>query len=309
MTHFYRAITALLICLTSTTITAASWIPSYLPYTLELGLGYDYFRSLPEGDWEGNIGGLLSANTTFTDDCLWQNYGIAAQLGGSYGLYDWTGRGSSPSNTQSDIQQQAFITAAIFHNTFCCSGFNFGLAYDWMWNKNASVFACTYDISQLRFQGGYQYDLCNEYGIWATLDVHTSHPHSEGIPLAYRAINQINVYWMHRFENCAKTMIWIGTPYKKSLMFSGGRAGKFLIGGQFHVPLTCQFSIDGHASYMAGHSAAGNASTPPGLRQRNYAANICIELKWFFDPQETCLEPYMSIGNNSNFIADTNLTF
>lgn len=273
-----------------------------IPFACEAGLGYDYFRSLPEGDWEGNTGGLASLNL-----CLPLPYvmdeGFGTQLGGSFGVYDWSGRGSSPSGNQTSAQQQAFVTAALFRRTPCCSGFNAGLAYDWMWNKNASVFGLQSSISQLRFQGGYVCDQTDEWGIWGTLDVHTSHRHSLGTPVSFRAISQVNLYWEHRFENCVRTMVWAGIPYKRSLMFTTGRAGRFILGASFHAPLTCRLSIDGHASYMRGHSAPGS------LKQRTYAANLCFELKWAFGDVDCCAEPYMSIGNNSNFITDTNITF
>lgn len=275
----------------------------YIPYTCEVGIGYDYFRSLPEGDWEGNTGALTSFNFCSSAPYL-MDYGIAAQIGASYGIYDWSGRGSSPSGRQTGAQQQVFITGAIFEKTPCCSGVNLGIAYDWMWNKNASVFALDSAISQLRFQGGYIFNQTDEWGLWATLDTQTAHKTSEGLPISFRAISQVNLYWKHLFENCAHTTIWAGLPYKKSLMYSNGRAGQYILGASFHTPLTRQLSIDGHASYMRGHSASG------GQKQRTYAANIYIELKWAFgDIEELLVQPYMPIGNNSNFITDTNITF
>jgi len=275
---------------------------NFIPYACEIGIGYDYFRSLPEGDWEGNTGGLVDLNACALVPYLTE-YGIGVQGGGSYGVYDWSGRGSSPSGSQTSTQQQAFVTGAIYRQTPCCSGVNAGIAYDWMWNKNAGVFALDSSIAQLRFQGGYLYNQTDEWGVWGTLDVLTAHKESEGIPVSFRAISQINLYWEHRFANCVRTMIWAGLPYKKSLMFSSGRAGQYILGASFRSPLAYGFSIDGHASYMKGHSASGS------LKQRNYAANLFIGLTWAFGDQNCGVEPYMPIGNNSNFLTDTNVTF
>lgn len=297
MAYFFRSF-AILLTILPVFLTAETC----MPYAGELGLGYDYFRSLPEGDWEGNTGALASANFVlpfpYLSDC-----GACTQWGGSYGIYDWAGRGSSPSGRQTRSQQQIFLTAAVFRKTTCPSGLNMGLAYDWMWNKNASVFALQSSFAQLRFQSGYLFNQTNEWGVWGTVDVHTAHRESQGIPVSFRAISQVNFYWEHHFDNCARTMFWAGFPYKKSLMFSTGRAGKFILGASFHAPLSDRLSIDGHACYMKGHSAPGS------LKQRNYAANICIELKWAFGNPRCCIEPYMPIGNNSNFITDTNITF
>lgn len=272
-----------------------------LPYA-EIGLGYDYFRSLPEGDWDGNTGGLISFNVAAPAPCL-EEQNIDMQLGGSYGIYDWSGRGSAPSGLLGQSQQQAFLTAAIAQKDICFSGISAGLAFDWMWNRRASVFAANYNISQLRFRAGYLSDCENEWGVWGTLNTQTAHKSSQGIPVSFRAISQVNLYWEHYYENCARTMVWIGLPYKKSLSFSSGRAGKFIVGADFQVPLTCSFSIEGHASYMHGHSA------PTPFKSRYYAANIYLGLKWAFGDSECCTFPYFSVGNNSNFITDTSLTF
>jgi hypothetical protein len=271
-------------------------------YSVEAGIGYDYFRGLAEGSWEGNTGALVSCNVgIFTSypsaGCL------GAQAGGSYGVYDWSGRGSSPKGKQGSTQQQVFLTGAIFRKTCSCSGLNAGLAYDWMGNKNFGVFALQNDIGQLRFQGGYILDQKDEWGIWGTLDVHTSHKRSQGIPISFRAISQVNLYWQHFFDNNAQTVLWAGIPYKKSLMFSTGRAGKFILGASFHTPLTCRLSLEGHACYMRGHSGSRF------VRHRDYGANICLELKWAFGDEANGLEPYMPIANNSNFLVDTNIAF
>lgn len=288
----------LIICLL-TTLSGSLFGNSLFSGSAEIGLGYDYFRSLPEGSWEGNTGGLISINTSSAVPC-WKNDNYGIQLGGSFGVYDWHGRESAPSGRQGSTQKQTFFTVAIFRTTPCDSGFNFGLAYDWVWNKNFGVFALETKFGQLRFQGGYLLCQRNEFGLWGTLDLHSSHRSTQQIPITYRAISQINAYWRHIFDNCSETMVWAGVPYKKSLMYSTGRAGKFIIGGSFKAPLSNRLAIEGHASYMNPHSGSGAS------KQRNYAANLCMELKWALFCNPCSKKPYMPIGNNSNFIVDTN---
>lgn len=278
----------------------------YYPYTGEIGLGYDYFRSVPEGDWAGNTGALVSLNLSMPMpalDCCVDDWGVGAQIGSSYGIYNWSGKDSAPSNKESQTQQQAFLTTALYRRTSCDSGINGGIAYDWMWNKNAGVLSIDHDLSQLRFRGGYICHQENEWGIWGTINLNTAHKRSQGLSVSFRAISQLSLYWEHYYENCARTMIWVGLPYKKSLLFSSGRVGQFLIGADFRVPLTCSWGIEGHACYMHGHSAHG------ALKQRNYAANIYVGLTWAFGDVCDCAAPYFSLGNNSNFIVDTSLTF
>jgi hypothetical protein len=222
------------------------------------------------------------------------------QAGASYGVYDWHGRLSSPSDRQSETQQQVFVTGGFFRRAVCGSGINFGLVYDWMWNKNFGLFALDAHIDQLRFLAGYLSCGRNEFGLWGTMDLHWSRHSTQEIDVDYRAISQINAYWRHLFDNCAETMVWAGVPYKRNLLFSTGRAGKFILGGSFRVPLTCQLGLEGHACYMCPHSSSN--------KQRNYAANLCIELKWAFRAED-CIVPLMPIGNNSNFLVDTNVNF
>lgn len=266
----------------------------------EVGLGYDFFRSIPDGDWDGNTGGYASFNLAKQLPC--NNFGV--QFGGSYGLYDWQGRGSAPSSRQGRIQQQLFLTGGVFRLTQCQSGFNGGVVYDWMWNQGYGLCGVQTSFGQVRLQGGYLCRCTNEYGLWGTIDTNRSHRDCLGVPLIYRSLAQVNAYWKHIFKNQANTVVWAGVPYKRSLSYSTGRAGKFIIGGSFHAPLNGRFCIDGYASYMVPHSSKSSF-----YKERYYAANICIELKYFFGDHYNAVEPYMPIGNNSNFIADTNFSY
>lgn len=266
------------------------------PIAVDLSLALDHFRSLPEGSWEGNFGGFTSLNISTS---IYET--LQGQIAGSYGLYDWAGRSSAPFKNPKTLQQQAFLTAAISRETPCPSGINFGIAYDWMLNKNFGVFAVDPNLSQVRGQVGYLFDSCNEFGVWGTVDTHTAHEETQEIPLKFRAVSQVNLFWCHYFKNCAYTMIWAGTPYKRGLMYRSGRAGQFIVGARFSVPLTEALSINGHAAYMAARRA------PDGIESKNYASCICLSLTYSFGCKQAALSPYMSLADNSNFLVDTNL--
>lgn len=266
-------------------------LPSYLlAFGTDVSFGYDHFRSLPDGDWAGNTGCLIGFNTA--TECK----GFKLQTGSSFGLYDWAGRGSAPSNKQRTLQQQLFSTVAVGKSYSC---YNFALAYDWMWNKAFGVFGVQTSFSQLRMSTGYQLNRANEVGLWGTIDLNRSHRSSQNIPVTYRALAQVSAYWKHLFANCSEIMVWAGLPYKRSLSYSTGRAGKALFGARVAAPLCNALTFEGHGMYMIPHSADG------ALRQRNYAANLCLELKYHFG----CERPFMPLADNSNFIADTNVTF
>lgn len=269
---------------------------SKFPIGGELSIGVDDFRSLPEGSYEGNIGAFLSLNLKAP---LPKSFFIEA--GGSYGLYDFAGRTSTSFKNTNSFQQQGFITGSVSRETPCSSGINVGVAYDWMFNKNFGVFAVDPSISQVRGQLGYLIKGGNELGILGTIDTNTSHQKYESLPLKFRAISQANLFWCHYFKNNAYGMLWAGTPYRQGLMYSSGRAGRYIIGGRFWAPLTRSLSMNGHFAYMGAQSASN------GIESKNYAANVSFALTYAFGHHKLKQTPYMGLADNSNFLVDTNL--
>ena len=203
-------------------------------------MGIENFRSLPEGDWEGNFGGYGSVNfaNKLPISCC-SDYGF--HMGGSFGAYDWNGRLSAPSIDQTKTQLQAFLTVGFFRYISCESGLNANLAFDWMWNRNLGVFALNPNLGQLRFKVGYLFSEKNEFGLWGTGGIISSKKISQEIPVKFCAINQINAFFRQIYCNQAETTFWIGIPYSKSLMYSSGFSGKFIVGASFKVPVSSHF--------------------------------------------------------------------
>lgn len=261
--------------------------------SLELNASYDYFRGLPDGTWNGNTGAFLMANA---GACLFDRVGV--QAGGSFGVYNWDGRGNLVFKNPKNVQLQSFVTAGLFSSF---ARFNGGLVYDRLFTQHFGIYDVNPSVDQLRFQGGYQF--CQEeVGFWGTAYLTTSHRKALGVPISFRAINQINLFWTHYFENMAKTTVWIGIPYTSSLIHHHKRAGEFVAGFSLRVPLRNCLFIDGIGSYM-------KAMRSHGVKQsRNYAANICIGITYMFG--DVCCgysNTYMPVANHSNFLVDTNL--
>lgn len=271
---------------------------SCLPFEVDLTLALDDFRSLPEGSWNGNWGGFAAVNFRAF---LPQNY--SAQLAGSYGLYDWAGRAFSPFQNPEALQQQGFLTVCASRQVPCW-GINAGIAYDWMLNKNFGLFAVNPYFDQIRGQMGYLIQGRNEVGIWATYGICTSHRESQQIPLKFRGISQVNLFWCHYFKNNGYGMLWAGTPYRRGLLYKSGRPGNFIIGVQFSTPITEHLSIEGHGAYMAPRGGG-----PGVIQARNYASNLTIGLTYSFGKRKIQQSPYMTLPNNSNFLVDTNQNF
>ncbi len=89
---------------------AAAALPTSLqsfncpPISGTVGAGYDYFRSIPDGDWEGNTGALVDFNlsTPFRDTC-------GFQFGSSYGILRLVRKEFSPFQTAKKCAAAVFF--------------------------------------------------------------------------------------------------------------------------------------------------------------------------------------------------------
>lgn len=267
---------------------------SRCPFEVDLTLALDDFRSLPEGSWNGNWGAYAAVNLkAFLPYCL------TTQLAGSYGLYDWAGRAFAPFIDPDSLQQQGFITVAASRQV-PCSGINAGIAYDWMLNSNFGVFAVNPFFDQIRGQIGYLIEGANEVGLWAAYGIRISNQESQQVPLQFRGISQVNLFWCHYFQNNGYAMLWAGTPYRRGLMYESGRPGTYIFGLQFSVPVADFLNIEGHGAYMGPRGGSGL------MPAKNYASNLSIGLTYSFGKRMIKQSPYMTLSNNSNFMVDTN---
>lgn len=266
-------------------------VTSLTAFDLELNTSYDYFRGIPDGSWNGNNGLLFAANSGLSAyDCV--NF----QLGGSYGFYNWNGRGNVVFKNTKNFEHVGFITAGA-SSSHC--DFNFGLVYDRIFTNNFGIYLLNPSFDQLRFQTGYVW-CSNEFGLWGTLDLSRSRKSALGIPVKFKTIGQLNLFWKHWFENGAETTLWLGSPYRTSYKFSHGRAANFIAGFTFRTPLTDQLFLEGYGSYVFARHSHGVEES------RNYGANICVGLTYHFYGCNPCERPYMAIANHSNFLIDSN---
>lgn len=260
-------------------------------YHLEVNLSYDYFRGLPDGSWNGNPGGYLAANfSTTAYKC------VDVQLGGSYGLYNWDGRQNQVFASPQSLLQQGFLTTGF---GFTYGAFHTVLVYDRMFTNNFGIFNLNPSFDQLRLKEGFRFR-CEEIGIWGTVHLCTSNKEAVGLPISYRAIDQVNLFWTHFFSNDARTTLWVGLPYRHSLMYPGRTPGSFIAGFAARAPLGRCFFFDGYGSYMAARR------TTPFRQSCNYGANVCVGVTYYFG--ETCFDDsnVLPVANNSYFMVDTN---
>jgi len=270
---------------------------SRMPFEIDFTLALDDFRSLPEGSWNGNWGAYSALNLK-----AFLPMNFTAQVAGSYGLYDWTGRAFAPTNNSKSLQQQGFITAAASYES-PCSGVNAGVAYDWMLNKNFGLFAVNPFFDQIRGQLGYLIRGGHEIGAWASYGIRISHEESQNVPLQFRGISQANLFYCYYFKNHGYGMVWAGSPYRRGLLYKSGRPGDYIFGVQFAAPMTEYLTIEGHGAYMGPRGWSG--ITP----SKNFASDIAIAITYSFGKRRVRQSPYMTLANNGNFMVDTNQNF
>lgn len=268
------------------------------PIEIDLSLALDDFRGIYSGSWSNSFGGVAAANFGVALPC-W----FSLQLAGSYGLYDWAGRASTPFKNSSTLQQQGFITVAANWLTPCESGWHAGISYDWMLNKNFGLFAVNPFLDQIRGQFGYLFCGRNELGVWGSYGIRKDHERSQNIPLEFKGISQINLFWSHYFESCGYAMVWVGTPYQKGLRYTSGRAGRFILGAQFSVPITDSWSIEGHGAYMFPRGGSGVVPS------KNWGSDLYLGITYSFGKRRIAKSPYMTLANNANFMVDTDQNF
>ena len=271
---------------------------SNLPVEIDLTLALDDFRGIYTGSWISSFGALTALNLTVP---LPQSFAI--QLAGSYGLYDWAGRASTPYKNSKTYQQQGFITVAASWQTPHPSGFNAGVAYDWMLNKNFGLFATNPFFDQIRGQLGYLFCGSDEIGAWGAYGIRTVHETTQNVPLQFKGITQINLFWSHRFQTHGYFMLWAGSPLQRGLLYRSGRPGTFIVGTQFSVPVSESLSFDGYGSYMGARNRAGI------IPSKNYGADLCFGITYAFGKRRVAKSSYMTLANNTNFMADTNQNY
>jgi hypothetical protein len=272
--------------------------PCWCPVEVDLTLALDDFRDIGSGSCNDSFGALAALNFFIPLPAS-----FSTQLAGSYGLYDWAGRSSTQFKNSKTWQQQGFITVAASRVTPYDCGLNVGVAYDWVLNKNFGLFAVNPFFDQIRGQFGYLFRGGNEIGAWGSYGIRTVDEESQSIPLQFKGISQVNLFWCHYFKSCGYGMLWLGTPYQRGLMYTAGRAGRFIFGAQFSVPVTSSLSIEGHGSYMAPRGGSGVVPS------RNYGTNLCFGITYSFGNCRTAKSPYMTLANNTNFMTDTNQNY
>ena len=276
---------------------SSSWCDDLMK-GVNVGAGFDTFRGIPDGSWAGNSGFVFAADFLVGLEKERAKFGI--QAGGSYGVYDWDGRGLSIATSQTDLQNQGYITGAVFASTPNDNGFMINFAYDLLVASDYGVFALDILVDQVRGNLGYTFHGHDRIGAWVTYFIQTDNKEISEIPVQFRAIPQMNLYWTHFFKNSSHLTFWGGIPYGDSMIYTTGRSGNYTIGMDFTAVLDDKWSLVAFGSYMGSHEGQ------PFSTASNYANNIGFLLTYNVYGRKDKASAVMA--NNSNFLVDTNVS-
>lgn len=189
-------------------------------------VGYDAFRGVSDDSWENNgIHSGANLGTRLGPISEWT--GIGFQVGGTAGVYDWSGTDYRPRST--DSQMQGFLTYGLFRRPDENCAVTGAIVQDWMFNDNYGVFSQNPTLSQWRGQLGYALNWRHELGMWGTWRGRSDTRDVAGIgPTKWQAVNQLMAYWHYKFRpGGADTWIWLGAP-DHSRLSGGGSLGSWI---------------------------------------------------------------------------------
>jgi hypothetical protein len=277
--------------------------PGCKRYALVGFAGFDSFKGVSDGAFESNFGAVTGLNTSLAIPA-WEDYGFAWQTGVSYGVYDLDGRSAAIAN-RAQSQQQIFLTTGFFHKAKCDRRLSYGLVHDWMFNDQWGSAGSTPTLGQWRGQIEYALSGSNAVGVWACArDLYFSNQAT-----TTRSIDQVNLFWHHKFCSGADSNLWVGKPESTRLTQHGSLLD-WTFGASVQVPLSEHLALYANGAYFHPSRAAGAVAAV----ESGY--DIGMGVVWYFGGKARthaingeCATPYMSMGNNSNFLVDQSVVF
>ena len=272
--------------------------------------GVDAFRGVSDLARTSNFGAVAGINAGMLLPGSAGEHGFGWQLGTSVGDYDLDGKGLADANSLG----QYFVTTGFFRKTQCDKGWSYGIVYDWMITTNWGVFDQQATMSQWRAQMEYSFSRCDSVGVYGTLRdmTYVNAPAA----LIDRSINQVDLFWDHKFCTGADVRVWVGIPEQDTIAAfpATGGIGDFIVGMDAEAPLSDRISLYAGWEYMAPSVGAFHN----GAALETY--DVSVGLVWHpgrchcncgcdSGCNVACpaaSAPYLSLGNNSNFLVDQN---
>jgi uncharacterized protein DUF6666 len=270
--------------------------------------GYDSWHGVQDGG-HSNTGLNKGLNFATRLGPVSDWTGIGFQLGGSVGVYNFSGTNYHLTH-QDEVTPQGFVTYGFFRKANEQSNFSGAVVQDWMFNSNYGVLAQNPTLAQWRGQLGYALGPSNELGVWASWRGQGDTRLVSGVgSTAWRPVEQLNAYWHHKWQQGgADTWLWFGVPDHDRLV-GGGSLGDYLAGALATCPLSDCLVLYSQLTYMHPSAAPG----PGGSSEE--AWNFTVGLTYFHGRNARtttvagqCWMPQLPVANNGTFLVDTSRT-
>jgi hypothetical protein len=263
-------------------------------------VGYDAWKGISDMGWQNN-GIHAGFNYGTRLGALSDATGIGFQIGGTMGVFNWSGSDYRPSSLD-QAQPQGFLTYGFFRKASEDSPWIAAFAQDWMLNDNYGVFAQNPTLSQWRGQLGYALDDRNDVGVWGAARLISDTRNVPGVgTVSWRPMNQLNFYSHHTWAFGADTWLWVGIP-ERGRFAGNGTLGDYMPGALANIPLNNRVGLYALVTYMHPSVRAG----PRGFEEE--AWNFTIGLSFY--PRGNASSgswlPQLPVANNGYFLVDTN---
>jgi hypothetical protein len=220
-----------------------------------------------------NIGDSVSAGNAFGSVRTQGNFGyrtgfntglglgnlpFRAQVGASYGAYDFKGRSNFGTAIDSAVEQQIFFTAGLYKRGDICDGdrISWGVVYDHMYDDRWGAFTTNnVNVGQIRGIFGYALSESNEVGVWGATRAQNDQAtliFSTLPTFTVRSVDQVNAFWHHNYAFGGDSWLYVGaadSPASWTIGFSG------------QAPLSNRLALFGSTNYYIPGSATGSAGS------------------------------------------------
>ena len=223
----------------------------------------DGWNSVTDDDNNNNFGFRAGFNSGLGIGAL----PIRAQIGASYGGYNFYGRENYDDVNEAGAEQQVFLTGGIYMPSDVCCGrqLSWGVVWDYMHGENYGEDAWNVNLNQIRGRIGYALNEANEIGVWGAFSINeTTIVDQDEDSVPFRAMNQASVYWKRNWCYGADTMAYVG---------GAEEPGQLVLGLRGHAPLSCRVALFGNMHYIV-------PSTSPGDRDPNGFDDSFAEETW-----------------------------
>jgi hypothetical protein len=268
-------------------------------------VAYDSFRGVADDSWQNNgISTGVNYGTRLGRLSDWT--GIGFQIGGSVGVFDWSGADYRPRPDAATTQ--GFVTYGFFRKPTEGCRLGGAVVQDWMITNNYGVFSQDPTMNQWRGQIGYATSETREFGVWGTWRGSTYTHNVPGVgSTSWRSVNQINPFWHQKWRrSAADTWLWVGLPERDRLS-GGGSLGQYIAGAAANVPLNNSVSLYTLVTYMRPSAATG----PVGSTEDAWNFTIGVTITTGRAARSSTVAgngwtPMLPVANNGYFYVDTN---